>query len=382
MGQNIYLNYASTTPAKSPGVVRAVTEYLNGNRLLNPGRNPDGLEDAAVALESRTVLQRFFGAPSPLHVVFTAGITASLNMALAGLLKPGDHAIATSVEHNAVARPLTRLEKHGGVEITWLRCAPDGSLDPDLVDKAVKKNSRLLVMTHASNALGTVLPAAECFARAKRHGLATVLDSAQTAGGIEVKLWPDLDVLAFTGHKGLGGLPGSGGLVLGRDIAGRIEPWLTGGTGSASDSLDQPAFLPDRFEPGTPNTLGILALGVAVRDLLETGVDAVRRHEQALTRRFLEGVGRLPLAVHGTGDAGRSTALVSVTAPGRDPGVMARRLFEDHGIVTRSGLHCSPLAHRTAGTFPQGTLRFSFGRNTTEREIDLALEALGALLIE
>lgn len=376
----VYLNYASTSAVKSPAVVAAAAEYLQGNCHISAGRNADGLEDTAQALKARLALGKLFGVKNPSVIVFTSGVTASLNMLLNGIVKKGDHVISTSVEHNAVARPLALLEKNGVIEVTWLQCAPDGTLSPEAVAGAVRRNSRLMVMTHASNVLGTILSYPECFAEAKKYGLVTVLDTAQTVGGIELKLDSLTDALAFTGHKGLGGFAGIGGFVLNKDIADSIEPWFVGGTGSASDSLEQPLFLPDKFEPGTPNTLGIISLGAAAKELEETGVASIRRHEMAMTERFLAGARELPVTVHGTGDAKKCMPVVSVSVPDADMGEVAKRLFHEHGVVVRCGLHCSPLAHKTAGTFPAGTIRFSFGRDTTPEHVDAGLKALEAVI--
>lgn len=378
--REIYLNYASTSPATTPRVLAAVTSYLEESCHRSPGRNFEGLEDSARALDARMALGALFGVKNPSRIVFTFGVTASLNMLLLGILRQGDHVVTTSVEHNAVARPLALLEKKGVVDVTWLACEPDGTLDPELVEKALRPNSRLLVMTHASNVLGTILPFRECFAIAKRQGLFTVLDSAQTAGSVHLRMEADMDALAFAGHKGLGGLAGVGGFVLGKDSTAQLEPWLVGGTGSASDSLEQPDFLPDKFEPGTPNTVGIVSLGASVGEILETGVEGIRRREMALTERFLGGVRSLPVTVCGTGDAGKSMPVVSLAVPGRDMGQLARRLYQEYGVLVRSGLHCAPLAHKTAGTYPQGTLRFSFGRGTGEEDIDAGVNALKSIL--
>lgn len=374
--RQIYLNYASTSPVKSPRVIDAVTGFLQENRHLNAGRNFEGLDDTVVSLKSRMAICKLFGVANPSYVIFTSGVTMSLNMILHGALSPGDHVLSTSVEHNAVARPLTQMEQSGLIKVTWLPCDPSGLLDPALVGKAVRKNTRLMVMSHASNVLGTIQPVAECFREAKSYGLLTVLDSAQTAGGIDIRMGEEIDVLAFTGHKGLCGLAGTGGFALAPGVDKRIYPWLTGGTGSASHLLEQPDFLPDKYEPGTPNTVGILSLGAAVTELLELGVSTIREKETAITRRFIEGAKSLPVVVCGTGNAEQSMPVVSLDVPGVDLALLARRLYDDHGIITRSGLHCSPLAHRTAGTFPKGTLRFSFGRETTEEEIDTALAAV------
>jgi cysteine desulfurase family protein len=375
----VYANYAATAPALSPLAARELRAYLD-EPVLNPGRNFEGLEAGAAALRARRALGKLFGVADILRIIFTSGATASLNMAIHGLVRPGDHVLATSVEHNAAARPLEALRQEGLITLDWVQCAPNGSLDPEKVRESLKKNTRLLVMSHASNVLGTILPAAECRGIARERGALTVLDAAQTAGILPCPMGELCDVLVFAGHKGLGGLAGIGGLILGEAASSRMRPWLRGGTGSASGSLDMPDFLPDKFEPGTQNTLGALSLAASVEELLRSGVEPVRERERGLTARFIAGLGRIPkLRAYGTLDPDRSVPVVSLSVQGYDPGDAARILFERNGVITRSGLHCSPLAHKTAGTFPAGTLRFSFGRLTTEPEIDEILEALDAL---
>jgi len=235
-------------------------------------------------------------------------------------------------------------------------------------------------MTHASNVLGTILPVDECFSIAKEYGLFTLLDAAQTLGHIPVYMNDTIDVIAFTGHKGLKGLAGSGGIVWGREAAKRVKPWKTGGTGSHSDSLSQPEFMPDKFEPGTQNIPGIIALEAAAKRIIRNGFESIMQHEQSLTRRFMEGLYGLPVKVYGTGDYKNMVPVVSITAENIDPALLARRLYDEYGIITRSGLHCSPMAHRTAGTFPEGTVRFSFGKGNTIEEIDYSLIAIRKLL--
>ncbi|MDR2402955.1 MAG: aminotransferase class V-fold PLP-dependent enzyme [Spirochaetaceae bacterium] len=377
----IYMNHASTSPRKSERVKDALTGLFTQDGILSAGRNFEGLEDGAVMLRARKALMKLFGFSSATNVILTGGVTISLNMILGGLLKPGDHALATHVEHNAVSRPLALLQKRGIIDVDFLPCGQDGSFDPRSIGKYIRPNTRLFIMTHASNVLGTILPAEECFTEAKRFGLFTVLDAAQTAGLLPLEMNKNIDVLAFTGHKGLGGLPGSGGFVLGRDAAAAIDPWITGGTGSASQSLEQPDFLPDKYESGTANIPGILSLAVAVEELLERGLSPIREQTKNLTRRFLDGIRGIPnLVVHGPGDAERSVAIVPVSSPGWDNALLAGRLFDEYGIITRCGLHCSPLAHQSAGTFPEGSLRFSFGYETTEGEIDAAVRALENLV--
>ncbi len=375
----VNMNQAATSATKPKEVIDALTAYLRQDSHHNAGRGGDELAAARIALDSRIALMKFFGASSPNYVIFTSGATESLNMAIHGLVRDGCHVLATRLEHNAVARPLHLLEQQGRIAVTWLEAGPDGDFDPRSIDRAVRPDTRLLVMTHASNVLGTVLPVAESFATAKRHGLFTVLDAAQTAGHREVRLDDNTDVIAFTGHKGLRGVAGSGGMILGRNVADHIDAWKAGGTGSASDSLEMPKAVPDKLEPGTPNILGVISLAAAVKAITTRGLPAIQTHEKEITARFIDGLKGLPVTLYGRADADDRVPVVSINAPGMDAGILARRLYDDYEIETRSGLHCAPLAHRTIGTFPHGTLRFSFGIDTTASEVDYALDALDRL---
>jgi len=375
----IYANYAATTPILSEAVLTELRAYLDGAHF-SAGRNFEGIEEQTIAIRARKAIARLLGAADPLSVIFTGGATASLNMAIHGLAETGDHVLATSVEHNAAARPLEALRKTGAINLEWLQCEPDGTLDVEKLRKAIRRNTKMLVMTHASNVLGTILPVTECFKIASERGIFTILDMAQTAGVLPWSMGEHCDFIAFAGHKGLGALAGTGGFVLGKRARNRMRAWVSGGTGSASHSLDMPDSLPDKFEPGTQNTLGILSLAASVEEILHTGVDAIREHERACLMRFLAGLkGIDKIAPCGTLDPDRSVAVVSLVVKGHDAGEVSARLFERHGIITRSGQHCSPLAHKTAGTYPAGSIRFSFGRGTTEAEINTMLEALSAL---
>ncbi|MDR3115666.1 MAG: aminotransferase class V-fold PLP-dependent enzyme [Treponema sp.] len=375
----IYANYAATAPALSRGVVNELYGYIGGIHL-NGGRNFEGLEAQALALRARRAVARLFGVSDPLRVIFTGGATQSLNMLIHGLVREGCHVLATMMEHNAAARPLEGLRKNGRIGLDWLPCSPEGFLDAEEVRKAIKKNTRLLVMTHASNVLGTILPVTECFRIARAQGVFTVLDAAQTGGILPLTMGECCDALVFAGHKGLGGLAGSGGFVLGEALSGEMRPWMSGGTGSASGSLAMPDFMPDRFEPGTQNTIGILSLAASIEEILRIGVETIRERERGYTARFLSGLGDIKkVDPCGTRDPDRCVPVVSVVIRGYDAGEASRLLFERHGIITRSGLHCSPLAHQTGGTFPGGTVRFSFGGGTTDAEIDGILEGLSAL---
>lgn len=377
----VYMNFAATTCQKPKRVTEAVTRYLNENMHLNAGRNPQALAEEEIALDARLALCGFFHIQNPRQVLFTPNSTTALNMVINGLLRPGDHVLTTSVEHNAVARPLRLLEQKGILEVTYLPCRADGSLSPEQIEPNLKANTRALVMNHASNVLGTILPVRECFSIAKSRGVVTVLDSAQTAGCLPIDMQADcIDVLTFTGHKGLMGLAGIGGFALSPATEEKISPWLCGGTGSASESLEQPDFLPDKFEPGTQNTIGILSLKEALAELAEIGLGAIKAREEQGMKRLLKGLSSLPVHLYGTKSAEKSVPVVSLNAPGKDPGELAQELFDQYGVIARSGLHCSPLAHRTAGSFPQGSLRLSLGFSTTDAEIDYAVEALRKLL--
>jgi len=375
----INMNHAATSASKPVEVIESALAYLQANSHQSSGRGGDELESASVVFDARISVAEFFKASHPSRVVFTSGATESINMAIHGLVREGCHVLATSMEHNAVARPLHLLWQQGKIDLTWLPCGSDGSFDPSCITSALRENTRLLVMTHASNVVGNVLPIEETFALAKQHGLWTILDAAQSVGHREVTLGTHTDVIAFTGHKALRGLAGSGGLVLSRSAEKEMSVWKAGGTGSHSHELDMPLFYPDRLEAGTPNTLGIIALKAAVEAISRQGFDAIIAHERALTSRFVDGILQLPLCMYGHYDADNWVPLVSLNHPRLDAGVIAKDLQHEYGIATRSGLHCAPLAHRSLGTYPQGTLRFSFGVDTTFHEIDATLNALSRI---
>jgi cysteine desulfurase family protein len=375
----IYANYAATTATLSETVLEELRAFLGGVHL-NAGRNFESIEAVTIALRARRAIANLLGVDNPLSVIFTSGATASLNMAINGLVRKGNHVLATSLEHNATARPLEALRKDGVIDLEWLQCEPDGSLAVEKFRKAIRVNTSLLVMSHASNVLGTILPVTDFFRIAHEHGIFTILDMAQTAGVLPWVMGEYCDLIAFAGHKGLGALAGTGGFVIGERACSQMRTWISGGTGSPSVALDMPDYLPDKFEPGTQNTVGILSLAASVEEILRTGVENIREKERSCLARFLTGLRNMKKIVpYGTLDPDRSVAVVSLVVKGYDVGEVALRLYEKYGIITRSGQHCSPLAHKTIGTLPGGTIRFSFGRGTTEAEIDIILEALSAL---
>lgn len=384
----IYLDNACTSFPKPDTVPKAMYEYMcQVGSNVNRGCYQSAYRVEETVYETRQMLCRLFGGDDIRNVVFTKNVTESLNMLLKGFLKPGDHVIVSSMEHNAVMRPLVQLEKLG-VAFTRAVCDVTGTLDPSILEGCLRPNTKAVVMTHASNVCGTMLPIAAAGEFCASHGLRFFVDGAQTGGVFPIHMEDmRIDALAFTGHKGLLGPQGIGGFLLRGGMEGELEPLLSGGTGSVSHLEELPDFMPDRFEPGTPNLPGIVGLHAALNWLEETGMEAIRTHELALTRRFLNGLlalraAGLPLKIVGREDTEGRTGVVSIQTTDRDMAEVACRLDEDYGIMTRVGLHCAPSAHKTLGTYPAGTIRFSFGWHNTEEEIDRALDALEHILKE
>ena len=378
--QTIYLDNAATSFPKPAGVSARMKEYMDSvgatiNRSVYGAAQDAGL----VTLRLRERLARLFSFPEkPTHVILTPGATAGLNFVLKGFLRPGDHCLVSSMEHNAVMRPLLQLS---GVEFDRIPCDEEGRLDPAAMLPLIRPNTRLCVMAHGSNVCGTVQDAAAVGAICAEHGIAFALDAAQTAGHIPIDFQAlHLSALCVPGHKGLLGPSGIGALLLRDDFAHALTPLLAGGTGSASDSEYLPDYLPDRFESGTPNLPGIYGFEEALRFIEETGIDALRAHELELTARFLEGLRTIPnLRLCGTEELSRRVGVISVDFTQADNAEAAFRLESEFGILTRCGLHCAPSAHKTLGTFPQGTVRFSLGFSSTAADVDAALAALRAI---
>jgi len=377
-----YFDNAATSWPKPDVVLEAMQRFLR-EVGANPGRSGHRLsiEAGRLIYDAREALAELFHVSDPFRVVFATNATEALNLALRGWLRPGDHVVTSSLEHNSVMRPLRALEAEG-VEVTVVAGSPQGELDPDQVEAALCGNTRLIVLNHASNVTGTLLPVAEVGAIARRRGVLLLVDAAQTAGAVPIDLEAmRIDLLAFTGHKSLYGPPGTGGLVLGERVPVKeLEPLKRGGTGSRSEEEYQPELLPDKYESGTPNTVGLAGLGAGVRFVLEQGVDRIRRREVALTQRLLEGLAAIPgLTVYGPGQAEKQLATVSFNVADREPSEVGLALDEEYGVLCRVGLHCAPAAHRTLGTFPRGTVRFALGYFNTEEEVDAALHAVWAI---
>jgi len=377
-GRAIYFDNAATTWPKPKETIRAMVAYaeeVGGS----PGRS--GHRRAVMAgriiFEAREALAEIFGCDDPFRIVFAKNATEAINTAILGLLEPGDHVVVSSLEHNSVMRPLRHLEKRG-LRLTVVPPGPDGVVEPDRIEDALGADTRLICLTHASNVTGQIQPAASVGEIARRRGVLFLLDAAQTAGAVPIDVREArVDLMAFSGHKSLFGPQGTGGLYIGEGVEELLRPLIYGGTGSRSEFEAQPDFLPDKYESGTPNTIGIAGLGAGVRFVLSEGIRRIREREEELTGRFLAGLAAIPgVRVHGPQDASSRTAVVSFTLEGVSPSEAAMTLEEEFGILCRPGLHCAPSAHRTIGTFPAGTVRFGFGYFNTDEEIDRGLEAL------
>lgn len=376
------MDHAATSFPKPPEVGKQMLYYVEQVGCnVNRGGYAGAYSAAETVLDTRERICALFHFPKPQNVIFTPSVTASLNILLKGFLRPGDHVLTSSMEHNAVMRPLVQLQGCG-VSFDRIPGSQTGELDFDAIVSLLRPNTRAIVMTHASNVCGTILPIAKVGAFCKEHGLLFLVDCAQTGGAEPIDMQEmGIDALAFTGHKGLLGPQGIGGFLVTDALAAQMAPLIAGGTGSFSHLETVPELLPDRFEAGTPNLPGIYGLNAALQYLEQTGIEAIRRKETALTARFLERMrGRDDIRIAGTGDAAKQTTVVSLDFPGRDNAEIAFELDSRYGIMTRCGLHCAPNAHKTLGTFPQGTVRFSFGYTNTMEEIDYAADSIETIL--
>jgi cysteine desulfurase family protein len=378
----IYLDNPATTWPKPAQVKEAMNRFME-EVGANPGRSGHllSIEAARIIYETREALSVLFHVKDSSRIVFTLNATESINLALKGLLKSGDHVITSSMEHNSVMRPLRDLEKKG-IELSILPCFKDGTLDPREVDKKIQSNTRLIVFNHASNVTGTLLSVREVGKIAREHNLLFLVDAAQTAGAYPIDVEKDnIDLLAFTGHKSLYGPQGTGGLMIGDRIAEKeMNPLKQGGTGSRSEFEEQPDFLPDRFESGTPNGVGIAGLLAGVHFVLEKGVEQIRQNEMALTQKLIEGLKKIPqVQLYGPENLSDRITTLSFNFSRLSPSNGASRLEKDFGILCRPGLHCAPAAHHTIRTFPEGTIRFGLSAFNTEAEIETAIRAVSLI---
>lgn len=380
----IYLDNAATSFPKPPAMMEEMNAFQR-EIGANPGRSGHGrsIDAGRVLYEAREALAALFNIDDPLSFVLTKNSTEALNIVLLGALAPGDHVVTTSMEHNSVMRPLRYLASRG-VCLSVIGCSPQGELDPADLQKALRKNTKVVVMTHASNVTGTIQPVAEVGRIVReREGVMFCVDAAQTAGALPIDVEQmNIDLLAVTGHKSLYGPQGTGALFIRKGLEKKIAPLMMGGTGSRSEFEIQPDFLPDKYESGTPNALGFAGLCAGLKFIAGHSIAAVREKEKQITAAFLKRLydGCPEATVYGPADADRQTAVVSFTVRGVTPSDAALHFEEKYGILCRPGLHCAPSAHRTLGTFPQGTVRFSFGFFNAPGDAAMAADAVRDLL--
>lgn len=375
----IYLDHAATSYPKPPDVIRAMVDFLE-RAGGNPGRSGHLLsaEAGRIVYDARETVAQFFNAGDPMRVFFTQNATYALNTALFGLLRAGDKVVTTGIEHNSVMRPLRELERRG-IALKIVPCGPTGDIDLDDFRQAFADGAKLAVFNHASNVVGQVFPVDEMARVAHEYDALVLLDAAQTAGvrPIDVRAM-GVDLLAFTGHKGLQGPTGTGGLLVSEDVdINEMQPLVRGGTGSRSESEEQPDVLPDKFESGTPNGAGIAGLAAGVRWVSERGVDQILAHHIDLITRLTGGLADIPgVTMYGPPPGTARSALVSFTVQDMRVSEVGHRLDEEFKILSRVGLHCAPGAHKTIGTFPEGTVRFAVGPMTTLEDVDAAVNAV------
>jgi cysteine desulfurase family protein len=373
----IYLDNAATSWPKPESVYRTMDEFLR-TKGGNPSRGSHSMAIAAgeVVEETRMLVARLINAPEKERVIFTLNCTDALNLGLKGLLRPGEHVVTSCIGHNSLVRPLRKLE-HQGLRITRVPPSLDtGVISPQDVETAITKDTRLLLVTHASNVTGVIQPIEEYGIVARKHDIILMVDAAQTAGRYPLDVRAaNIDLLAFSGHKGLLGPSGTGVLYVGNRV--ELDSLREGGTGSHSELEEQPNALPYKYESGTVNSVGISGLGAAVKYIFEEGLERIRTHEQELTDRLIKSLSHIPgIILYRAKDSLKQTPIISLNIEGYEPGEVGAILDQEFDIKVRAGLHCAPAAHRTLGTYPLGTIRLSPGYFNTVEEIDLALHAL------
>lgn len=376
----IYLDNAATTQQKPQRVIDAVVNAMMNMGNAARGAHDSALEASRAIYEARCKLARFFGCKRADHVVFTCNSTEALNIAINGTLKKGDHVISTDLEHNSVLRPLYRLEESGVIALSFVSADQNGQITYDAFEKLIRPETRAIVCTHASNLTGEMVDIARVGALAKQHGLLFIVDASQTAGCALIDMETmGIDILCFTGHKGLLGPQGTGGLCIREGV--EIQPYKVGGTGIHSYDRRQPMEYPTRLEAGTLNSHGIMGLSAALDFIDEIGLDAIMQREYALMHRFYEGISSVEgVTVYGDFSIGHSrTAVVALNIRDYDSGMVADELSMGYDIAVRSGAHCAPRMHRALGTEQQGAVRFSFSWFNTEEEVDAAIRAVREL---
>lgn len=373
----VYLDHAAGSFPKAPGVAEVMADAVRlcgGN--INRSTYALSTDTALRVMEAREVLADFFGCAACERLVFTPGATYSINAVLRGVLKKSEHVVISAMEHNAVWRTAVALSQ-SGIELSIAPCNGDGLIMLDKLEELLRRKPRLLMLAHASNVNGAVQDIPAVAELCRKYGVMLALDAAQTAGHIPIDLEAQgLDAVCFPGHKGLCGPQGIGGIALSERMAALLEPYITGGTGSKSSSEKMPLEYPDHLEAGTPNLPGIMGLAAALEHIKETGLEKRREKETVLTARMLEGMRKCKNIRFPGPAAEKRVGVISVDFEKMDNAQAAERLELEYGILTRCGLHCAPLAHKSLGTYPQGTVRLSFGWATAEKDVDAAVAAI------
>jgi cysteine desulfurase family protein len=373
----IYFDNAATTFPKPEGFFKAFKEFYT-SKGGNPGRSGHrfSVEAAEAVEEAREVLSELFNIFDPFRLIFTYNASYALNLAIRGVLKEGDRVITSPLEHNSVARPLRLLEKDLGITVEFVKADPKtGIIDLEHLEDLLKKKAKLVTVVHGSNVSGTIQPLKEIVKISHDYDALVLADAAQTAGTYPIDVEDlQIDLLAFTGHKGLFGPQGTGGLYIRPGLD--IDVIFAGGTGSKSEEDTQPEFMPDRLEIGTPNAGGLASLAEAVKFVLSQGVQEIHSYEKKLINRMIERLSEIPEVSIVAKECNERTPVVSFTVKGMSVSEVGRRLDEEYGICVRVGLHCAPWAHKTFGTFPEGTVRASLSIFNTEEEIDYFVDAL------
>ena len=381
MMHTVYFDQAATSFPKAPGVADAMVAYLTHNGAnVNRGGYAAASDAQQVVLSLREQLSAMFGSPDVEACILTPGATFGLNQVLKGYLRAGDHVLVSSVEHNAVMRPLHQL---AGVLVEKVPCAVDGSMAVSDLEAHIRPDTRLVCLSHASNVCGTLLPVMQVGQLCAARGISFVVDAAQTAGHLPLSREAlHADALVLPAHKGILGPQGVGAALMSRAFAQSLIPLVAGGTGSRSSSEIQPTDLPDQFEAGTQNIPGFYGFAAALR-YVAPRMTALHAQAMVLCGRLLAGAARLPgVRILGKQGLEGRVPVVALDFPGLDNAMVSHRLAKDFGIATRCGLHCAPAAHHTLGSFPQGAVRFSIGASNTEAEVDLALDALRVIVTE
>lgn len=377
----IYLDNGATSFPKAPGVAQSISNYiLNVGTNVNRGAYSASYKAEDTLYETRELVCKLFNFKKPENVIFTKNITESLNILIKGLLESGDHVIVSSMEHNAVMRPLNALGEK--IEYTKAKCSILGELDIKNFEESFKPNTKAVVMTHASNVCGTILDLEKVGKICKEKGVYFIIDSAQTAGFLDIDFSKlNADALGFTGHKSLLGPQGIGGFVISDSLVDEVDTFIEGGTGSLSDTEVQPEYMPDKFESGTLNIPGIYGLNASLKYLLNEGLSSVREKELKLLDNFIQGIYNIEnVEIIGKKNLEKRTGILSLDFTDKDNGIISHILSKDFGIMTRCGMHCAPSAHKTLRTFPRGTVRFGLSHFNTLEEIEYTLDSINKIL--